>query len=904
MRGGDAVGYAKYHEDDAEVYFERMDNLHLKTIPNALPNYSKPISKLIYSVFCPFCRMGFVNSGNLIDHILRIHGGVHDFVYLNNQKITSTRQTVSKVFSLKLYSFREESREVQIFDNMGNKYSLQTRKSENEYDLLRILNLKPFAELHITNIDNPICITQYLDIKSASINSIISGKYQSFLFDEQFSEEKLSLEECLIYIKMLINEGSETNSFIERIDQMHFDDSATLREIYYYHFLHTGCAESLKGKLPESITAALGFLLNGDYQNANTVLSSSQGRSNDKYGCQLILSLLNNDKLGIDYLTSRYDPSGLIGILVKVLQYYVNYDKDNSTLITQNLDELTLFKHYPLILALVELYNSMNRMGTLSYDSYSLLRQLTPLAAIHYCYSIDDSSVKEKILRSTVKIHKNSSLLKKFALENNYEWIKRRIFVSDGDLYKKAVLTQNNARGNLFSQKFMEDFPFDDQIQITPLGGDHEIGASCFIISYKGNNVMLDCGINANKYGDSAYPALDLWNNGIDAIIISHAHIDHSGGVPKAHVMWPEAKVIATSPTIVFLKYLYSDMAKARNGITDEFEIENIIIEKEVMVETLSAMSALDYGEWFQIDKDFKIRLHPAGHIIGAAMIELEVGGKTILYTGDYCNYNQALTSGYDLHLLPKNADYLITETTYIKKDYINWNQQLDDLKNAIMKAIKGNESILLPSASIGRSQELVCLIGEMKLSGEIPNDVPLYIAGMAIPSTTQIIPFMNERYERIIGLFEEYNREMNLKNNAIVIASSGAMNKASASYRIARNWSKQHIRFTIIANGYFDDDYDENSKNFNEFNNIHRFSLSTHADLNGIINLIEYVSPKVISFVHRGTNVFEDIKSLEDMCKSTFSNDILCRDLWKNRCTRIFDMYEYFMEGVMEDAK
>ncbi len=545
----------------------------------------------------------------------------------------------------------------------------------------------------------------------------------------------------------------------------------------------------------------------------------------------------------------------------------------------------------------------MNGRGALSYNSYSLLRELTPLAAIHYCYSIDDPLIKEKVLKSAVKVHKDSSLIKEVALHNDYEWLKRRIYVSDGPLYKKAVIKQNKSRGGVFSQKFIEDFPFDDQIQITPLGGEHKIGASCFVISYKGYNVMLDCGINAHEYGDSAYPALDSWNKGIDAIVISHAHIDHSGGVPKAHAMWPEAKVIATSPTIVFLKYLYSDMAKTRNGITDEFEIENVNIEKDVLFDTLSSMSALDYAEWLQIGKDIKVRLHPAGHIIGAAMIELEVGGKTILYTGDYCNYNQALTSGLDMHLLPQHADYVISEATYIKKNAVDWNQQCDDLKKAIIKAIESKDAILLPSASIGRSQELVCLIGEMKISGEIPNDIPLYIAGMAIPSTTQIIPFMNERYEKIISMFEEFDKETKLENNSIVIASSGSMNRGSASYRIAKYWSKQHVKFSILANGYFDEDCEADSKHMAGFRNIQRLSLSTHADINGIINLIDYVSPKVISFVHLGTNLDADIKMLEDMCKSKFSNDIICLDLKSNRSNRIFDMYEHLLEGEFENA-
>ena len=128
-------------------------------------------------------------------------------------------------------------------------------------------------------------------------------------------------------------------------------------------------------------------------------------------------------------------------------------------------------------------------------------------------------------------------------------------------------------------------------------------------------------------------------------------------------------------------------------------------------------------------------------------MIELWIEGKTLLYTGDFCNYSQVLTGNYDLNALPKNVDYLITESTYFRKPRVDWKRQYDELKHAIVKGITAHRAVLLPAASVGRSQELVCLIGEMRLSGEIPENIPLYLAGMAIPATTQIMPFMNERY-------------------------------------------------------------------------------------------------------------------------------------------------------------
>lgn len=905
------MGYAKYHEDDLKIYDERMYYHSAISVPCIKEsNYTRIVpktDKIEYREFCPFCRKGFTTYKMLISHIVAEHGGVHEFVYLNNRKISGGNHTVKNIDSLKLYSFRENPKKIQITDNMGNTYSFLTNENKYEYDIQSILSanplVRPYSEIKISNVDVPVCIRRKLDINNVTMEKILSGKYLSYLFDEQFAEGELSVEEDLIYLKMLIHEGTETESFIECIEQMHLEKSRDKEELYYYHLLQTGNYIEIKDKFSTELPQVLLLLLNGHFTEAEEVLSNIKARSNDKDGCLIISELLRNDRMGVEFLIERYKPFGFIGILEKILFYYASYEKDSENLLIHESEEIALFSQYPLIHALIELNDSLHHRSILSYESYTLLRKLTPLAAINYCYGIDDEIVREKVFKSMAKTHKDSILIKEHALKNDYAWMKRRIFVSDKNLYKRAVLRQNEKVGGLLSGKYIDNFPFDDQIQITPLGGEHEIGASCFVISFKGYNLMLDCGINTREYGNQAYPTLDMWNKDIDAIIISHAHIDHSGGVPKAHAMWPEAKIITTPQTKVFLKYLYSDMAKVSNGISDEFEIENVTIEKDVMWDTLNSMTTIDYEERIHLRKDIEIKLHPAGHIIGAAMIELIINGKTLLYTGDYCNYNQIVTGPFDLNTLPQNVDYLITEATYFKRARVDWNSQYCKLKKTVLKGIHTGKAILLPATSVGRSQELVCIIGEMKFAGEIPEDVRLYLAGMAIPATTQIIPFMNERYEEVVGLFEEFNGVDYPENCAIVIASSGTMSKGSASYKIARNWDRQRIKYSIIANGYLDEDTEFDSPYMDMYNQVQRVSLSTHVDLKGIFELIEYVSPKVISFVHRGTESESDIRALVNTCKGKFSNDIMCRDLQLNRCDKIFDMYEWFMEEECDNV-
>ena len=189
-------------------------------------------------------------------------------------------------------------------------------------------------------------------------------------------------------------------SFIEFIKQMNLEKSRELEELFYYHCLNIGNAYGYEGDFSSNAFKVLFMLLNGEYKEAENYLSNTKERSNDIYGCRIILYLLKNDRMGVDFWFEKrnYEKVGIIGILVKILNYYSQYETSSPNLLLKEFSEIKLFPQFPLIKALIELNDSLNRRGVLSKNSYNLLRELTPLAAIHYCYGLDDENAKEKVI--------------------------------------------------------------------------------------------------------------------------------------------------------------------------------------------------------------------------------------------------------------------------------------------------------------------------------------------------------------------------------------------------------------------------------------------------------------------------------------------------------------------------
>jgi hypothetical protein len=341
-------------------------------------------------------------------------------------------------------------------------------------------------------------------------------------------------------------------------------------------------------------------------------------------------------------------------------------------------------------------------------------------------------------------------------------------------------------------------------LKATALGGYKEVGRSSLLLETPNSKVIIDCGVSPepsvkgvdavlNSDSNKAFPYLDSANisiNELDAVVITHAHMDHIGFIPYLFKFGYEGPVYCTPPTRDLAALLLNDYMKLviRGGGTPLYE------EKDVR-KMLTHMITRDYGEVTNITGEMKLTYHNAGHILGSAIVHLHVGEGlyNIVHTGDM---KYGFTRLYDpASVKYPRIDSLFIESTYGGHNDISKNRQDAEIElmDTIKKTINNNGKVLIPLFSVGRSQELQMVL-ENYMTGN-PNyklDVPVYLDGMILEASAihtaypeylkeslrnRILsdrsPFESEIFEVVKGEREEVFE----KGPSIILASGGMMN-------------------------------------------------------------------------------------------------------------------------------
>ncbi|MGI0084195.1 MAG: MBL fold metallo-hydrolase, partial [Nitrososphaerales archaeon] len=254
----------------------------------------------------------------------------------------------------------------------------------------------------------------------------------------------------------------------------------------------------------------------------------------------------------------------------------------------------------------------------------------------------------------------------------------------------------------------------DSEISLLTLGAFQEVGRSSIIVSTSESKLLLDCGISPGARNSwNAYPRLDWADialDELDAVIMSHAHLDHSGFLPALYKYGYDGPVYCTEPTLPLMTLLQGDMIKIGRS-----EGSRLVFDQRDIREVIKHAITIPYGLVTDVAPDVKLVFNNAGHILGSATVHLHVGegAHNIVYSGDYKYGKTRLLEPAFWNYL--RVETLITEATYGSKEDVS--PPRDEVEANFVslanETLKQGGKVLIPIPAVGRAQEIILVINE-----------------------------------------------------------------------------------------------------------------------------------------------------------------------------------------------
>ena len=274
------------------------------------------------------------------------------------------------------------------------------------------------------------------------------------------------------------------------------------------------------------------------------------------------------------------------------------------------------------------------------------------------------------------------------------------------------------------------------EVSLLTLGGFAQVGRSCMLLTTPDSKVLIDCGINPGARTPSeAFPRLDWANislDELDAIVIGHAHLDHTGFLPVLTKYGYKGPIYCTEPTLPMMNLIQLDAIKVAGaqGRTPMYAERDV---HQIMKQTIG----LSYGTVTDISPDIKLVLANAGHILGSASCHFHIGNgdHNFVYSGDIKYGKSMLLESADTRF--PRVETLLIESTYGAKEDIQPTRE--EVESAFIKSVneilKDGGKVLIPIPAVGRAQELMMVIDKYMKSGQL-TESPVFMEGMIQEAT------------------------------------------------------------------------------------------------------------------------------------------------------------------------
>ncbi len=308
------------------------------------------------------------------------------------------------------------------------------------------------------------------------------------------------------------------------------------------------------------------------------------------------------------------------------------------------------------------------------------------------------------------------------------------------------------------------------------LGAARTVTGSQILIEVNGSKILMECGFFQGKRADTYHfnQNFQFSPKDIDAVLLSHAHIDHSGNIPNLVKQGFSNRIYATSATVSLAEIMlrdsghiqesdvqYVNKKRARRG---ETPVEPLYTYEDAEI-ACELFTPVEYNQTIEVGLGVQATFVDSGHILGSASIILDINenGKTkrLWFSGDIGRDKLPLLND---PVMPENADFMIMECTYGDKTHRDPETAFREFREVTMKTIRRGGKIIIPAFAVGRTQELVYFLNQMLAAGDIP-PIPIFVDSPLAINATDI-------FKKYAHLFDEETKQFVKEGNHKALTS------------------------------------------------------------------------------------------------------------------------------------
>lgn len=386
---------------------------------------------------------------------------------------------------------------------------------------------------------------------------------------------------------------------------------------------------------------------------------------------------------------------------------------------------------------------------------------------------------------------------------------------------------------------------------ITGLGGCREVGRSSFLLDV-GEKFLLECGIKLSPNG-TEYP-LPLQTN-VNSVIISHAHLDHSGNLPHLFLK-SNPLCYMTPPTLELAEILWHDTLKIAGieGTAEKFSKEEIRRTKEYSF-------PLSYDRNIEVAANTSLSFFNAGHILGSAMTKLEFGSFSLLYTGDFKVEETGLLNKADLNV--GATDFVLMESTYGDRDHPPRKKVEAEFVERVKETVDNGGYAIIPAFAVGRSQEILEVLHKNKVRFPVFLDgmsQRVALASMKYPDYVKDAKALKSAHKKTQWVKNRRQRQRVLDEPCAIVTTAGMLEGGPVlSYlKQVYNDPKSSVLLTgyqvegtqgrrLLENGVIFID----GQDYRVECQVEKFDFSAHASQSNMVKAVKKWSPREVMLVH-----------------------------------------------------